>query len=729
MRPRIAQLLALAICVALLYGATRFTPGIDAGRRVLNILGTEDVVQNAPPDYAFAIQAFGAFRSLIVNIAFIRAETFKEQGRYYDAMQLAEWICRLQPRFPSVWAFQSWNMAWNISVTTFTPQERWKWVYNGVKLLRDEGIPKNPRAVNLYKQLAWIYNNKMSETTDDFHWDYKRYWAWHMHLVLGPRSHWMRAFRPPADFEPVAIDLAEDPLAARARDIAVGYAERRQAEDDRPHRTTRSAEEIIAEIEARRPTGPTRTETEIARRAAFDYISTIANAPRTLAALHEQYPETREMLSRLRGLGVAITEDTLSEDTYWYEGRLAETFFARYRQLADGLSLRDTIARGAAPDPQAEVLERFDEIVGVRAGNPAGQALVRYLQRRVLSEVYKLDPDLMLYIIENFGPVDWRSVDAHSLYWAVTALRRAEADVGAFQTDRVNTARIMFFSLRNLFHRNRMRFEPQPEDVSRSYIFLARDPDFIEPMHRAFVNYGPLLDPDPGDAGGAGDIFRTGHINFLQEVVQMLYFSGRTAEAAHYYEYLRTNYGRRRDSTALDLQYTLPLHDFVMSIMYAGIDTPRATEGIIRDLLTQAYDYLADEDVTRYNEYVLKARELHAQYMSEKAEFRTDRVDLLPFDDIQIDMLREWFSYPAASANEVIHKARMWRVAPPRLKQWVYDDLLPQLRYECELSGFDVAKAFTEPPGMVEFRVAHPRRDVERRERTAETPAQPPGGG
>ena len=62
-------------------------------------------------------------------------------------------------------------MAWNISVTTYTPEERWNWVYNGVKLLRDEGIPLNPRAVNLYKQLAWTYNNKMSETLDDFHMD------------------------------------------------------------------------------------------------------------------------------------------------------------------------------------------------------------------------------------------------------------------------------------------------------------------------------------------------------------------------------------------------------------------------------------------------------------------------------------------------------------------------------------------------------------------------------
>ena len=128
-------------------------------------------------------------------------------------MQLASWICKVQPRFPSVWAFNAWNMAWNISVTTYTPEERWNWVYNGVKLLRDEGIKQNPRAVNLYKELAWIFVNKMSATTDQYHLFYKKNWAWRMHLVLGSPPDPLGEYRPDEEFERTEIKIGEDRLA------------------------------------------------------------------------------------------------------------------------------------------------------------------------------------------------------------------------------------------------------------------------------------------------------------------------------------------------------------------------------------------------------------------------------------------------------------------------------------------------------------------------------------
>ncbi|RMF80536.1 MAG: hypothetical protein D6744_08125, partial [Planctomycetota bacterium] len=220
MSPRVVQIIALAAFGALVWGASTLTPRINAGRAELEMYRGEQVLLDAPPEYAFAIQAFGAFRGLLTNIAFIRAETLKDQGRYYDAMQLASWICKLQPRFPSVWEFQSWNMAWNISITTYTPEERWNWIYNGLRLIRDEGLKYNPRAVNLYKQLAWIFVNKMSETTDQYHLFFKRAWAWRMHLLLGPPPDPLGDYRPGEKFEAVDFDIGEDPLAKSALSAA-----------------------------------------------------------------------------------------------------------------------------------------------------------------------------------------------------------------------------------------------------------------------------------------------------------------------------------------------------------------------------------------------------------------------------------------------------------------------------------------------------------------------------
>src|SRR6185436_15210691 len=72
--------------------------------------------------------ALGAFRGIFVNFLWIRANDMKEAGKFFDAIQLASTITKLQPRFPRVWVFHAWNMAYNISVTTQTPEERWAWV-------------------------------------------------------------------------------------------------------------------------------------------------------------------------------------------------------------------------------------------------------------------------------------------------------------------------------------------------------------------------------------------------------------------------------------------------------------------------------------------------------------------------------------------------------------------------------------------------------------------------
>ncbi|HNX26370.1 MAG TPA: hypothetical protein PKK48_03095 [Phycisphaerae bacterium] len=152
------------------------------------------------PEIAMLMTMPGGLRVLFVNYLWIRSQDAHQEGRHYDAYQLAELICKLQPYHPGVWAFQAWNMAWNISVTTFTPDQRWQWVYNGVKLLRDQGISYNPRSLELYKELAWIFSSKIAGMLDDEHNAYKARWAMIMQNLLGA---------PPVDLNS-ASSLEED---------------------------------------------------------------------------------------------------------------------------------------------------------------------------------------------------------------------------------------------------------------------------------------------------------------------------------------------------------------------------------------------------------------------------------------------------------------------------------------------------------------------------------------
>lgn len=124
-------------------------------------------------------------RAPLVDYYWIRATTLKEEGRYFDALQLSQRICELQPKFAAVWAFQAWNMAYNISVTLKSPEERWRWVRNGYELLRDKGIPLNPNNTQLYRELAWILFHKVGDFMDDWHFYYKNQFALQMEDILG----------------------------------------------------------------------------------------------------------------------------------------------------------------------------------------------------------------------------------------------------------------------------------------------------------------------------------------------------------------------------------------------------------------------------------------------------------------------------------------------------------------------------------------------------------------
>jgi hypothetical protein len=164
----------IGIAGVLLVAAGAQLDYINGQREAMN-LTINAPLENAPPTLAFATVAMGAFRGLVVDILWMRADKLKDEGQFFDAKQLAEWITTLQPRFASVWEFHAWNMAYNISVAipASQPEQRWQWVKNGYELLRDKGIPLNPKAISLYRELGRILQHKIGGVSDDCHEYYK----------------------------------------------------------------------------------------------------------------------------------------------------------------------------------------------------------------------------------------------------------------------------------------------------------------------------------------------------------------------------------------------------------------------------------------------------------------------------------------------------------------------------------------------------------------------------
>ena len=184
-RESLVQIIAICITIFSFVLAGLFIRPINQIRKQNQLVIDPDSIQGLPPGIAL-MGKLGTFRALAINWASIRVERLKEEGKTYEALQLHETVCALAPRFPQVWANAAWNMAYNISVSQYSPEARWQWVSNGISILRDKGIQYNPRSVTLYKELAWIYWHKIGDFLDDEHMNYKRALAVDMERVLGP---------------------------------------------------------------------------------------------------------------------------------------------------------------------------------------------------------------------------------------------------------------------------------------------------------------------------------------------------------------------------------------------------------------------------------------------------------------------------------------------------------------------------------------------------------------
>jgi hypothetical protein len=177
----------LAAAVVLLIFVSFFQKALNRERSnpQLGLTRGVGLGSNAPPVLAFTTVALGGFRGLIANALWIRANDLQQDGKYFEMVQLADWITKMEPTLTQVWLVQAWNMAYNISVKFPNPYDRWRWVQRGIELLRDDGLRYNPREALMYRELAWFFQHKMGQNLDDAHMIYKQEWAKEMQAVLG----------------------------------------------------------------------------------------------------------------------------------------------------------------------------------------------------------------------------------------------------------------------------------------------------------------------------------------------------------------------------------------------------------------------------------------------------------------------------------------------------------------------------------------------------------------
>jgi hypothetical protein len=229
---RLFKVALVAVIAVLLTVAGMFQKGLNNER---NALGMNRYVElkGAPPVLALTTVALGGFRGLVANALWIRATDLQEQDRFFEKVQLADWIVKLQPHYAHVWRVQAWDMAYNVSVKFTDHNDRWRWVQKGFELIRDQGLVYNPEESTLYDEMAWIFMHKMGQNLDDAHSLYKLNWAREMDEVLG--TNYVSLIDPKTDDEKArAKELREhyklDPVFMKEIDERYGPLEWRLPE-------------------------------------------------------------------------------------------------------------------------------------------------------------------------------------------------------------------------------------------------------------------------------------------------------------------------------------------------------------------------------------------------------------------------------------------------------------------------------------------------------------------
>lgn len=280
-------------------------------------------------------------------------------------------------------------------------------------------------------------------------------------------------------------------------------------------------------------------------------------------------------------------------------------------------------------DDMAQVFDKktpnLDELIHPQTDDQRRRA-------RLLRETYKMDPEFMKQVDQEYGPLEWRLPEAHAIYWAALGLEKAKLNPTKIKEDDLITLRrIVYQSMQISFQRGRL---------------------VANPFVKAF-EFGPNLDIIPKvsaayEQAAQDDVKNRDHIekahkNFLKDAVYFLYVNNRIADALHWYQYLGTKYP---NNTLLDYQTNsfprnLTLDQYAVARVQEDVTETMSRDrvkAIIEGLLVKALTSLALGEDERAAGYKLLAGKVLDTYSS-KTRARGEALAISSLDDIQREVV------------------------------------------------------------------------------------------
>ena len=456
-----------------------------------------------PPSLSVSTIALGPLRSLVANALWWRAMEQQNNGEYFDALQLADWITKMQPTYPSVWVYLGWNMAYNIAHDFAEPDDRWQWILRAIKLLRDEGLKYNPNDTVIRHELARMFYDRIGGKLDPAAELFKNNWAFLMmeYFDSGDKVELEKLQRAAKTIEELRIrpGISEYSEAAIKKGIDV-----------------------------------------------FDF---------------EKFPPKRGWLD---------------------------------------LSL-----------PQHQKVQGGWEIY------------YAYKRQRIESEL-KMDIDRILFIDTEYGPLDWRLHQAHTMYWA------AEENFEDFAKSGINFARIVRQSMIDSFYEGRLFFNPTKNIIVRTnnLKIMGRIHDYFDYYMKH--HYSSFVD-------GL-------HKQFLEQAVTILYTFNHLDASHELFGHYQEDYLKGKQ---------VAFEDFVQSSMEktlakGGVSTGRS---LVQSALFKSFEWLELGEDNQFKGYFNLAKLIWTRHQNKYRE-RSPAKLLPPFNELVLASKQEFLSSKGMSTTE-----------------------------------------------------------------------------
>jgi hypothetical protein len=123
-------------------------------------LGEAAIGQIDTGSFMMKLFLLGGFRGIVANYLWLRAEENKRDHDWDRLKSNVDLITKLQPHFLSIWTFQGWNLAYNVSVEWDAPEDKYEWIKQGIKFVQ-RGVENNRRSPDLIWDTAWFYYHKL----------------------------------------------------------------------------------------------------------------------------------------------------------------------------------------------------------------------------------------------------------------------------------------------------------------------------------------------------------------------------------------------------------------------------------------------------------------------------------------------------------------------------------------------------------------------------------------